>query len=902
MSIRTRLILAFSLCLSLACGSIATIVFMLVRESANESFRALAISQMQGVEERINTFLEPGIMSVRYLAKLDLVRDSRGKLTSYLNTTATTTLRYANHPRYEQRVYDEFIRVAQSNDNYGLVFMANDDGQYAQAPEGHIKLAGYDPRRRSWYIEGMRGERDVTISSPYLTTGGGMVCSIMIKTRDLEDRPLGLLGVDYSLQSLTADLDARRIMETGYIVIFDSNGRILADGHHPEHVSTSPDAYPELRKRMAVARDGELTGVGTREIEEYIVIRAIKSLGWKLAVVFERRELLASSYSLLHTTLLASGLVLLLAFGVSAFLARSIVHPIEELVEASTIISSGEYETSETVRENLRQTLNITGQGEIKKLAEALRTVVHTLQQRIETARAANMAKSAFLANMSHEIRTPMNAIIGMTAIGQASNDAERKEYCLTKIGEASQHLLGVINDILDMSKIEAGKFELSPTEFHFEKMLQHVINVINFRAEEKNLNLFIEIGQGIPVNIVADKQRLAQVIANLLSNAVKFTPEHGSVTLKTEKTSEKDGLCTIRFMVKDTGIGISEEQQRRLFTSFEQADNSISRKFGGTGLGLAISRRIIEMMDGHIRVESELGKGSSFIFEIKALRGTEEEPSPPPPNWRTLRVLVVDDAPEILEQFTSLLEPHGVYCETAANGAQALGSLERNLDAPFDLVFVDWRMPEMDGIGLARKLMAGSGAKPVVVLITAADYSEIEQKARAAGISRFLQKPIFPSALIDCINNHTGLQGQKKHDDARGDVSTDGIFAGKRIMLAEDVEINREIALALLEHTGITIDFVCDGMEAVLKFSGDPGRYALILMDVHMPDVDGYEATRRIRASGLPGADSVPIIAMTANVFREDMERCLASGMNGHLGKPVDAAEIIAVLKRHLL
>jgi CheY-like chemotaxis protein len=378
---------------------------------------------------------------------------------------------------------------------------------------------------------------------------------------------------------------------------------------------------------------------------------------------------------------------------------------------------------------------------------------------------------------MSHEMRTPMNAIIGMTAIGKSSEDADRKEYCLDKIDEASRHLLGVINDILDMSKIEANKFELSAAPFDFEGMLRHAVNVVNFRAEEKKQRLSVHIDGDIPSHIVSDEQRLAQVITNLLSNAVKFTPEGGAVALRAEKRAESDGLYTLRISVTDTGIGISAEQQQRLFASFEQADGGISRKFGGTGLGLAISKRIVELMGGRIWVESELDAGATFIFEISA-RG----------------------------------------------GAGA--------DSPQD-----------------------------------------------------------------------SRQDSPQSADDRGPVRArdDGVLKGKRLLVVEDVEINREIVEALIEHTGVAIDFAFDGGEAVRKFTTAPGDYDLILMDVHMPNVDGYEATALIRACGAPQARTTPIIAMTANGFREDIEKCLAAGMNDHIGKPIDEDEVIAKLKRHL-
>ncbi|MDR2503815.1 MAG: response regulator [Deltaproteobacteria bacterium] len=516
-----------------------------------------------------------------------------------------------------------------------------------------------------------------------------------------------------------------------------------------------------------------------------------------------------------------------------------------------------------------------------------------------DAANAGSRAKGDFLSRMSHEMRTPMNAIIGMTAIGKNAHDLERKEYCLDKINEASQHLLGVINDILDMSKIEADKFELSLSEFNFEKMLQRVINVINFKVEEKKQNFFIDLDPCIPANLVSDEQRLAQVIANLLSNAVKFTPDNGAITLKAGLASQEGELCLLRVEVKDTGIGLSAEQQARLFRSFEQADGSISRKFGGTGLGLVISKRIVELMDGRIWIESELGHGAAFIFEIKAVQGTEtgSGPSSVVRDWSSLRVLAVDDFADVLQLFKSVLTPLGVTCDLASSGGEALELIGSR--PPYNIIFIDLRMPEMDGLELARRIAPG----PQLILFTGEDWTAIEQEARGAGISHFLQKPLFASSLLDCITRQINpFEDRTMERHSGSSASDDNIFADKQVLVAEDVDINREIVQALLEHTGLNMDFAFDGRQAVDKFSASPHKYDLILMDVHMPNVDGYEATRLIRSSGLDRALDIPIVAMTANVFREDVERCLAAGMNSHLGKPIDAAEVIAAIKRFVL
>ena len=402
----------------------------------------------------------------------------------------------------------------------------------------------------------------------------------------------------------------------------------------------------------------------------------------------------------------------------------------------------------------------IRSRGERKRLNKLV--MIRTAE-----AETANRAKSTFLANMSHEMRTPMNAIIGMTSIGMSTGEPDRMKYCLGKISDASNHLLGIINDVLDISKIEANKLELSPVNFEFEKMLQKVINVVNFRIEERKLNFEMNTDKKIPPLLFGDDQRLAQVIANLLSNAIKFTPAEGKITLESKLFSETGDLCRLQISVTDTGIGISDKQKARLFSAFEQAEASTSRKFGGTGLGLAISKSIVEMMDGKMWVESELGCGSAFYFSAVLKRGAEEQ-------------------------------------------------------------------------------------------------------------------------LSDAQNSET--QTGESVD-----------FSKFTVLLAEDIEINREIVLTLLEPLQLNIDCAENGKQALEMFEAAPGKYDLIFMDVHMPEMDGYQATEAIRDLKLWEAKTIPIIAMTANVFREDVEKCLEAGMNDHIGKPLNINDVMCILNKYL-
>jgi len=420
------------------------------------------------------------------------------------------------------------------------------------------------------------------------------------------------------------------------------------------------------------------------------------------------------------------------------------------------------------------------------------------LETAVKAAEAASKAKSTFLANMSHEIRTPINAIVGMTSIGAAAKDTERMKYSFAKIENASNHLLGVINDILDMSKIEAGKYEISPVEFDFEKMLRQVVNVINFRVEEKQQNLTVAFDKDIPRNLIGDDRRISQVIMNLLSNAVKFTPEKGAIHLAACFCGMENGEVTIELTVSDTGIGVTPEQEGKLFQTFQQAEDSTARNFGGTGLGLSISKGIVELMGGRIWVESEFGKGSSFSFSIQVKQGSD------------------------------------------------------NRD----------RIPAPD--------MNAEGSR----------YLTLEAGSRDAS---------------EHITGHSETGSEDKRRD------TENAFDGLRILLVEDVEINREIVQMMLEPMSMEIDYAENGSEAVRLFSDTPDKYNLIFMDVQMPVMDGYEATRNIRKLDVPNAKTIPIIAMTANVFREDVKKCLDAGMSGHIGKPFNLNEVLEILQEQL-
>jgi signal transduction histidine kinase/DNA-binding response OmpR family regulator len=761
------------------------------------------------------------------------------------------------------------------------------------------------------------------ITDPYLypLQGTEVMLASFVFPITHDGRFIGIISPDIVLDKLQEMVSRENTRaQGGYTEIFSNSGSIVA---HPDSQYLGKDLTETVTKDVeavrAAIKNGEMYISGGKDF--YTVYMPIKfsevTNPWSVAVSIPMTAVLSNSNSVRNYVICVFIISICVIAILLYLISRSITNPILVLANTAKAFSDGNFDvevpfvqgegeigvlsrvlqlTSEKIRELIGELRSYT--GELEEKNNNLSKLNQMLVSAKEHAEESSRVKSDFLSNMSHEMRTPMNAIIGMTTIGKSAADTERKDYAFKKIEDASTHLLGVINDILDMSKIEAGKLELYSADFDFEKMLQRVVDVICFRVDEKHQNLHVFIDKDIPRCLVGDDQRLAQVITNLLSNAVKFTPEGGAIRLDTHFVGEEDGLCTIQIEVADTGIGISEEQQTRLFHSFQQADNSTSRNFGGTGLGLAISKRIVDLMGGRIWIKSELGKGAAFFFTIQMTRGQTDRKSllSPDINLKNVRILVVDDSPEILEYFKEVVLGFGISCDTVGGGAETLALLDQGKF--YDIYFIDWKMPGINGIELSKKIKERHAGNSTITMISATEWSVIADDAKTAGVDRFLPKPLFPSAIADCINECLGTGELPANDGEPGEAD---IFAGCCVLLAEDMEINREIVLAMLESTGLSIDCAENGAEALRLFSEKPERYNLIFMDVQMPEMDGLEASRRIRALDTPQAKAVPIIAMTANVFREDVEKCLEAGMNGHVGKPLDLDELLDKLREYL-
>ena len=579
---------------------------------------------------------------------------------------------------------------------------------------GWVPPSTYVPQSRPWHIGAENSNGRIFFSEPYIDAEtGGMCISFSQKIFDQSGVAHGILAVDLRLSSITDHVRKQKIASNGYGVLIDDKMTFIVHRNQDligMNMLSAGGDYPRLVSMFD--KEGQISAVRFQDadnVDSVVFFRTVFN-GWHIGVIIPR----ASYYSEVYSLAWVLGVLgFLLAIALSSLLIRTWVQ---------------------------------------KKRADE-----------------ASSSTSSFLARMSHEMRTPMNAIIGMANIARASDDPEKKEYCLAKIDEASNHLLGVINDVLDMAKISADKLELSETNFTLDGMLRQVETVINYKIEEKQQIFSISIASDVPKLLFADRQHLAQVITNLLSNANKFSPEGGHITLRIRRFPDVNSKCVLEFEIEDSGIGIATDQQERIFQSFEQADGSISRKYGGTGLGLPISKRIVEMMGGDIRVDSEPGRGSRFIFTIHAYEGS-------------------------------------------------------------------------------------------------------------------------------AVEEFEGEDGRQSRNDQQSPV-----FAGRKILLVEDVPINREILAALLDGTGVEIVSAENGKIACDLFGAAPEIYDMIFMDIHMPEMDGYEATRCIRNMEVPQARIIPIVAMTANVFREDIEKCRAAGMNDHVGKPLEMASILAKMRHYL-
>ncbi|MBQ9608922.1 MAG: response regulator [Lachnospiraceae bacterium] len=522
------------------------------------------------------------------------------------------------------------------------------------------------------------------------------------------------------------------------------------------------------------------------------------------------------------------------------------------------------------------------------------------LSDALDAAEEASKAKTNFLSNMSHEIRTPMNAIIGLDSLALHDPDISdtTRDY-LEKIGTSAQHLLSLINDILDMSRIESGRMVIRNEEFAFSKLMEQINVIFSGQCQEKGLEYECRVIGHLSDYYIGDSTKLRQVLINILGNAVKFTPQGGKVELTAEKTAGFDRKSTLRFVIKDTGIGMSKEYLPKIFDTFSQEDAGATNKYGSSGLGMAITKNIVEMMNGKIDVASEKGVGTTFTVSVtlmdsdKKMSETAEDIEIRP---QDMSVLVVDDDPLACEQAKLVLGQSGINCEIAMSGEEAVEmvTLHHARRETYNLIIVDWKMPEMDGVETTRQIRSVIGDESAIIILTAYNWDDIYDEAIDAGVDSFIAKPLFSGNLLDELKNAM----KKKNIETFGETKK-AELEGRRVLLAEDMMINAQIMIEVLDMRGIKADHAEDGEEAVKLFSSHPeGYYDAILMDMRMPKMDGLTATTKIREMDRTDAASIPIIALTANAFDEDVQRSLQAGLNAHLSKPVEPDVLFETLE----
>ena len=593
-----------------------------------------------------------------------------------------------------------------------------------------------------------------------------------------------------------------------------------------------------------------------------------------------------------HLTIGFFGIVMMLLIAIQVFYPLLPLYAIGYMLGTSLLHAFVVEDEEEEYRRELEKAAK-RDQKQKMELSESR----EVLKDALAAAENANKAKTSFLSNMSHEIRTPMNAIIGLNNIAMNDPTAsdQVKEY-LGKIGASAQHLLGIINDILDMSRIESGRMTIKREEFSFAKALEQVNTIISDQCNDKGVAYDCHMKGQIDDYFIGDVMKLKQVMINILGNAVKFTPEGGEVRFLIEEVNRFDRNVVLRFIISDTGIGMSEEFLPHIFEPFSQEESSSADGYGSTGLGMPITKSIVELMNGHIDVVSEKGKGTTFTVTVTLGESDRKQQAPEAGLVpKDMKVLVIDDDPIALEHAEIVLGQVGVSCETAASGSEGIEKVRicHGRREDYDLIIVDWKMPEMDGIEVTQEIRRIAGDDAPVIILTLFNWDDIADEARGAGVDTFMSKPLFAGTVMDEL-----AEAFRGRNEARGE-RTAGL-QGRRVLLAEDMTVNAEIMMMVLAMREMKADLAVNGLEAVELFKNhEPGYYDVILMDMRMPEMDGLEATRAIRNLPRDDAKTIPVIALTANAFDEDVQRSMQAGLNAHLSKPVEPEVLFETLEK---
>ena len=724
--------------------------------------------------------------------------------------------------------------------------------------------------------------------------------------------------------------------ELDYIILMQNSGRAYIHTLKPklemEVLSEKEDLFAASQKTVTV---NEFLSEG-KSIMEFIMPIQVSSkpwgvlrLGFSLAIlnqeiVSSREDSNRQIREMITRLLVTTAIFILVGAFIVLIVSERLSRPLMHLTQLADALAQGDFSVSDNVEK-------IRPDGEIGALTKAftqmarnlkisydkLQEYSRTLEQKVlhrtselaearDQAIAADRSKSEFLSMMSHEIRTPMNAIIGMTRLALQTDLTAKQQDYLTKVQISSKALLGIINDILDFSKIEAGRLELETIVFNLDDVLNDLSSLITDKAEEKGLLIHFIIAEDVPTYLMGDPLRLGQILLNLVSNAVKFT-SHGDIIIKIAlaeggESAKRADQIRLEFSVKDSGIGLTTEQRGNLFQSFSQADKSTTRKYGGTGLGLVICKRIVDMMSGDIKVNSEIGKGSTFTFTavFGQPQGEAQKRETSRDAFRGVKALVVDGNEVSRDILCLYLETFFFQVTQAGTGEQAIQLLENAVENPFQLVLMEWNLAKMDGISVARHIKENLKVirVPHIIMITAHSREDIVQRSQDLNLDGFLIKPVHPSALFNAVVEAFGqnyFDGYAVLQDSRAKTQNERLHKIKntKLLLVEDNHINQQVAKEILEQEGFEVTVAADGQDAVQKIRAS--HFDAVLMDLQMPIMDGYEATRIIRSESR--FDGLPIIAMTAHAMNDVRERCLQIGMNGYVTKPIDVDELLASL-----